>query len=58
LHGVLDGSKENSILKSIANLQCLGVFDHGVSEVVVDIFVDIDTLDAQTDLLFFLVAAW
>jgi hypothetical protein len=39
-------------------LQCLGVFDHGVSEVVVDIFVDIDTLDAQTDLLFFLVAAW
>jgi hypothetical protein len=50
LHRVLDGTKENTFFGAVAHLELLGDLDHGITELVVDGFVDIDTLNGQADL--------
>ena len=50
LHLVLDGAQEDAFLSTVTDLEALGNLDHGVAEFVMNGFVDVDSLDCQTDL--------
>lgn len=50
LHLVLDRSQKHSFLITFTNLETLGDFNHSFQELIVDGFMDIDSLDGQADL--------
>src|ERR1700759_4789208 len=50
LHRVLDGAKEDILLESLPEFQCLGVLDHLVTERLVDLLMDKYALQGKADL--------